>query len=274
MRTAPAPLRAWVNPGLHPIGCIGSPTGPDPLASITAAESWLRAQGCSRALGPLDGATWFPYRANLGPHVRPLFPGEPAADPAPWRALGYTEAQRYSSVLAANPPQVAATRDRDQRLRAAGWRLESLDELGDFEGALDQFWEMSVAAFPGNAFYTPIDRATFGALYARVRPLISPPLTLLARAPSGAAGGFCFSYPDVHAPQRREFIIKTLAVMPDFRGLGLGSWLVGETHRIGHELGFVGGGIHALMASDNRSQKISRRSGALVREYALFEKTL
>ena len=274
MRTAPSPLRAWINPGLHPIGCIGAPDGPDPQAQITAAESWLRQEGCSRALGPIDGATWFAYRANIGPHDRPLFPGEPTADPAPWRALGYTEEHRYSSVLAKNEPQIAATRDRETRLRASGWQLEDLDALGDFDDALALFWQMSVVSFPGNRFYTPIDRTTFKALYARVRPLITPRLALLARSPDGQPGGFCFSYPDPTQPRRAEFIIKTLAVMPDFRGLGLGSWMVGETHRIGKEMGFVGGGIHALMAVDNRSQRISRNIGGLVREYVLFEKIL
>jgi ribosomal protein S18 acetylase RimI-like enzyme len=274
MLTAPAPLSAWINPGLLPAGCIGAPTGPEPLAEIAAAEDWLRQAGCTHALGPLDGSTWAAYRANIGPHDRPLFPGEPTADPAPWRAAGYTEAHRYSSLLADNAPQVAATRGRDAALRGAGWRIEDLSALGDFESALDVFWEMSLASFSSNAFYTPIDRAAFGALYARVRPLITPPLTLLARAPDGAPGGFCFSYPDAFSPRRREFVIKTLAVLPEFRGLGLGSWLVGETHRIGEALGFVGGGIHALMAVDNRSQRISRSIGGLVREYVLFEKPL
>ena len=274
MKTAPEPLRAWVNPGLYPIGCIGAPTGPDPVAEIRAAEAWLRQEGCTRALGPLDGATWFAYRANIGPHERPLFPGEPVAVPGPWLEAGYAEAHRYSSVLAENGPQISATRDRDVRLRSAGWTLEDLSVMGDFEAALDQFWAMSVASFPGNAFYTPIDRATFGALYARVRPLLEPRLTLLARAPDGQPGGFCFSYPDRLSPQRAEFVIKTLAVMPASRGLGLGSWLVGETHRIGEALGLTGGGIHALMAVDNRSQRISRNIGGLVREYVLFGRDL
>ena len=274
MRTAPAPLSAWVNPGLHPVGCIGAPTSDDPLGELTAAEDWLRAAGCTRALGPLSGSTWSAYRANIGPNERPYFPGEPTASPAPWRAAGYSEAHRYASIHAENTPQITATRQRDTTLRAAGWQLEDLTALGDFESALDLFWQMSLASFGDSAFYTPIDRESFGALYAPVRPLLTPQLTLLARSPSGAPGGFCFSYPDAFSPQRGEFVIKTLAVMPAFRGLGLGSWLVGETHRVGAALGFSGGGVHALMAHGNRSQRISRDLGERIREYVLFEKTL
>jgi len=274
MRTAPAPLSAWVNPGLHPAGCIGEPTSDDPLGELAAAEAWLRAAGCTHALGPISGSTWAAYRASLGPYERPYFPGEPTASPAPWRRSGYTEAHRYVSVLSDNDAQIAATRQRDTTLRAGGWRLEDLTALGGIESALELFWKMSLASFGDNAFYTPIDRASFGSLYARVGPLVTPQLTLLARSPSGAPGGFCFSYPDAFSPQRSEFVIKTLAVMPAFRGLGLGSWLVGESHRVGAALGFSGGGIHALMAHGNRSQRISRDLGQRVREYALFEKAL
>ena len=56
-------------------------------------------RGCTAALGPMEVCTWFPYRANLGPAGRPPFVMEPAADPAPWLALGYRPAGEYASSL-------------------------------------------------------------------------------------------------------------------------------------------------------------------------------
>lgn len=274
MLAAPEPIRAWVNPHLAPTGCVGTPHSPDPAAEIQAAEDWLRAMGCARARGPLDGSTWHRYRANLGPHDRPLFPGEPDADPAPWLAAGYTPLKRYATLLAHNGPQIEATRARDRALRADGWTLDTLDQLGTFEQALDLFFEMSLAAFRDNFSYTPIDRAGFGALYEPLRPLIQGDLVLVARAPDGQPAGFCFSYPDLANPGLRQVIIKTLAVMPAHRGEGLGSWMVGEKHRIAEASGYTGGSLHALMAGGNRSQQISRDLGEVVREYVLFEKAL
>jgi len=273
MLAAPQPLRAWVNPHLSPAGCLGAPSGPDPAGQLRAGEDWLRGQGCTTARGPLDGSTWHRYRANVGPHDRPLFLGEPDADPAPWQAAGYTVLKRYRTLFSHNPPQIAATRDRDRALRAAGWTLDTLDQLDSFEDALDLFYEMSLAAFPSNFSYSPIDRAGFHALYQPLRPIIRPGLVLVARAPGGEAAGFCFSYPDLNNPGLRHLVIKTLAVVPAFRGHGLGSWMVGEKHRIAEEAGFAGC-LHALMAAGNISNKISRDRWSLVREYVLYEKTL
>lgn len=275
MLAAPEPLRAWVNPHLTPVGCIGNlPDGLEPADAIRAAEDWLRAQGCTHARGPLDGSTWQRYRVNVGPHDRPLFIGEPDADPAPWVAAGYTPCKRYSTLLAHNGPQIQATRDRNAALRGAGWTLQALDQLGSFDEALDLFFEMSLAAFADNFSYSPIDRAGFGALYQPLRPLIQPHLVLVARSPEGEAAGFSFSYPDYANPGLKQVILKTLAVLPAHRGKGLGSWMVGEKHRILEETGFTGGGLHALMSAGNTSQRISRKLGGLVREYVLFEKKL
>jgi GNAT superfamily N-acetyltransferase len=274
MIAAPEPISAWHNPFLSPVGCVGNVSTPDPVAEIRAAEAWLREQGCTVARGPLDGSTWFRYRANIGPHDRPLFLGEPDASPDPWRAAGYTERKRYCTILADNSAQIAATRQRDHALRAAGWTIQTLDEMGSFEEALDLYFEMACVAFPDNFSYSPIDRQGFRALYEPLQPLIRPELVLVARAPDGSPGGFSFNYPDHANPTLRQALVKSLAVLPEHRGNGLASWLVGETHRIAEATGLTGGCMHALMSSGNVSQNLSRNEGTLIREYVLFEKAL
>jgi GNAT superfamily N-acetyltransferase len=271
---APAPLRAWVNPALRPAGCIGAPTGPDPLAEIAAAEAWLRAQGCTIALGPLDGATWYPYRAVLGPDERPPFLGEPRASPVPWREAGYAPAARYASALADNAAQAASAAARGAALAAAGWTLEAMDRAPSAEAWIDTFWELSVASFQGAFCFSPIAREDFAGLYLPLLPRLLPALVLLCRDPTGAPVGFCLCMPDLLQPGRREFIVKSLAVLPEARRAGAGSWLVGHAHAVAESLGFTGGGIHALMWSDSRSRAISAHGGRVFREYALYAREL
>jgi len=64
-------------------------------------------------------------------------------------------------------------------------------------------------------------------------------------------------------------------VHPASQGASVGSALVAEVHQRALSMGFVGGGIHALMRGDSNSQHITARGGAeVIRNYALYEKNL
>ena len=105
-------------------------------------------------------------------------------------------------------------------------------------------------------------------------PLIDPELVVVACSPEGEMAGYCFAIPDRPNPQLKQFVVKTLAVDPKWRTLGLGSWLVGNVHSRAHTAGWTGGGIHALMWTGSHSRQISAHAGEIIREYALFEKDL
>ena len=117
-------------------------------------------------------------------------------------------------------------------------------------------------------------RAAFEQLYRPVAPLIDPPLVVVARSPEGEMAGYCFAIPDRPNPELKQFVVKTLAVDPKWRTLGLGSWMVGNVHSRAHTAGWTGGGIHALMWTGSHSRQISAHAGEIIREYALFEKSL
>jgi GNAT superfamily N-acetyltransferase len=67
-------------------------------------------------------------------------------------------------------------------------------------------------------------------------------------------------------------VAKTLAVVPEARGLGLGGHLLDRVDEAARLRGF-GAVVHALMHEDNRSRAMSDRRGARVfRRYVLFER--
>ena len=149
-----------------------------------------------------------------------------------------------------------------------------MSEHSSFDDALRCFHRISTAAFTRAFAYTPLDADAFHAMYAPIQSMVDPRMVLTAYAPSGDAAGFCFTIPDRLNPDRREFIIKTLAVDPAHRQAGIGSWLVGTAHGIAHDLGWTAGGIHALMWTGSHSRNISKHAGHVFRRYALFEKEL
>ena len=131
---------------------------------------------------------------------------------------------------------------------------------------------MSVAAFAGNLFYSPIGFGEFRARYLPLRPLLDPELVRLAEDADGRLLGFVFAFPDLltmRDGRPTRAVLKTLATAPAARGLGLGTYLTDEIRRIAHEKGYASV-IHALMQAENESIRISRHSARVFRRYVLY----
>lgn len=254
---------ASVNPSHAPVGALGAPTGG--VQALRAGEDWLREQGCIAAQGPLEVATWFPYRANLGPFDEPAFWGEPTASPEPWLEAGYRPAARYASSLCGNQD---AIRYGDSKA-PKGVELRAMT---DFDASLRTIHALATASFGGAYAYSPLPLAAMAALYGPLRDHLQNDLVLFAER-KGRPVGFVFGLPDLAQPESGRFLVKTLAVHPDERRSGVGAWLVGELHRAADKLGFDRG-IHALMWADSRSRDISAHGGRVFREYALYLREL
>ena len=245
----------------------------NPVQMIARAEDWLRLHGCPLAYGPIGASTWTPYRATLGPFDRPLFFGESNFDPKPWIKSGYETIATYTSNLADNQLQMKVSSVHRSVLIKRGWSLLSLAKL-DTDQALRRCYEISQQSFVNAFCYRAIPQSTFLALYQPFIQKIDPRLVLFAQSPEGIIAGFCLAYPDVQNPELRQFILKSLAVEPEYAGQGIGSWLVGEAHRNAESLGYTNGGVHAFMWTGSHSTKISAHAGCLIRRYALYQKKL
>jgi hypothetical protein len=68
-------------------------------------------------------------------------------------------------------------------------------------------------------------------------------------------------------------ILKTLAVHPDFGGLGLGGLLTARCHDAARQLSYRRV-IHALMHETNNSRRISSHTAVPVRRYTLYARGL
>jgi GNAT superfamily N-acetyltransferase len=269
--------------GDHRLGLIGHYAAYNAEAAaqlLDLACDRLAAQGCTLAVGPMDGSTWQRYRLLTERGREPGFFLEldnPDEWPAHFSRNGFTVLATYVSALATDlsrpEPRLARVAER---AAARGIRIRPLDPAR-FEAELRCLHGLALASFEQNLLYTPIDESEFMALYRPLRPTIRPDLILIAERHDRPVG-FVFALPDWLQARRGEaldtVILKTVAVHPDHRSGGLGSLLVACCHEVAHNLGYRRA-IHALMHETNDSRKISRRHEARVmRRYALFAKLL
>ncbi len=249
----------------HKVGSFGIPLT---KADIPAAEDFLRTQGCTLAIAPMEGNTWRTHRAVIESDGSPPFLLEPTPPPKTsdlFRKSGYQILARYSSSLIdlkTNPPDLSRLKKRLSTVS-----IRPLD-LAHLEEELRAIYLLSTRAFVDNFLYTSISEDEFLAQYLAFKSHLTPACAFLAEQDRHLVG-FVFGYPDQH-----RFIVKTLAVLPERRFAGLGTLLVERIQECARQSGFIQA-IHALQREDNQSLRISTRFKARVfRRYALFAKSL
>ncbi len=260
-------------------GIIGHYEARDEAAGITLLrESLARLSeaGAERVVGPMDGTTWDRYRLALPTPAgdRAPFltePVNPPEYPRHFEAAGMDVVEWYVSQIVEDLGALAErTRAPAGSLEERGVRLTTLDPSA-FDAALDELYRVSIRAFADNPYFSPISFERFRAMYAPMKEMLDPELVLVARTADGEALGFALSFPDLLDPAGHptRVVVKSLAVAPAGRGMGLGSLLVHETHRRAAERGY-NAAIHALMHVGNDSLKISSHGGRVFRHYALY----
>jgi len=264
------------------LGVIGHFSARDRSSATTLLDGaceHIASQGRRFAVGPMDGNTWRRYRFVTEAGDQPPFflePENPLEYPGFFIDSGFQPLATYTSALTDNLLYEDKRADEHEaRFRAAGLSFAPIDPAR-FETTLAEIHALSLASFQNNFLYTPIDEASFLAMYAKIRPVLQPSLVILARH-EGRLVGYVFGVPDMSAPARglpiETAIIKTLAIDPARQFAGLGSVLLRQVHRAAHALGMKGA-IHALMHENNRSRILSARSARTFRGYTLYSRDL
>ena len=246
---------------------------------LTRAFETLRAQGCTLAVGPMDGNTWRRYRFVTDAGTEPPFflePTNPPEWPEWWQAAGFMPlAEYYSSAtddLAARDTRLG---DVSARMAKAGVSIRPLDPPR-FDEELKRIYDVSVVSFQPNYLYTPLPPDAFLAQYRAIQARVWPEFVLLAEQ-AGRPVGYVFATPDFAQAQRGEpvttVVVKTLAVLPGRAYAGLGALLLADVHAAALRLGF-GRAIHVLMHAANQSRNLSAHYSRTIRRYTLFARRL
>ncbi len=260
------------------LGMIGHFQAASPEAAavvLDGAKQRLKEQGCTLAVGPMDGNTWRRYRVLTERGVEPPFFMEP--DNPDWWTKAFTTAgflplASYSSSLVKDLKREDPRAGRAlTRLQNQGVQIRQLN-LSRFEEDLQKIYEVSVVSFPKNFLYTKISEEAFLSQYLPLRDKIHAELVFIAED-AGRPVGYVFATPDYTEAMRGETIHtvigKTLAILPGRRYGGLGLVLTNLLHQKAAELGYSRL-IHALQNEENQVQNMSGFFGEKMRRYVLF----
>jgi GNAT superfamily N-acetyltransferase len=237
----------------------------------------LRDQGCTLAVGPMDGNTWRRYRLISERGTEPTFFLEADnPDDYPKHFASFNELAHYTSAVTVDLSYIDPRVEKaTARLAENGITIRPID-LSRFEAELNAIYEISVVSFQKNYLYTPISPEDFLNLYRPIQQYIRPELVCLALREDKPVG-FVFAVPDLFEMKRQPtietVILKTLAVLPGRTSAGLGTVLVARVHSEARRLGFKRV-IHASMHESNNSKNISGHYAKIMRRYTLYSRSL
>jgi hypothetical protein len=254
------------------LGMIGSFEAQNDPARVSVllhdAANWLREQGATQIVGPMDGDTWHRYRVNAGPFDRPPFLLEPVNPPyydALWRAAGFEVLERYSSKRVDDVSRLASQlAPMRERAVARGYRIRPIDPSRLTE-ELTLVWRLSLEIFRGNPFYSDIALDEFLALYDGIERLLVHELVLFIQQGDETAG-FLFAYPDSDS---RTVNYKTIGVVPAHRRGYVGWAMLQQAYAAALTMQRPVAN-HCLMREENASQSMDAGEGTAFRHYLLY----
>lgn len=265
-----ARLNLWLD-GPHwqgaPAATIGGFSSKDSTGGhVVLAEALdrIRAHGLTRVIGPMDGDTWHSYRFVTDSDGSPPFLLEPTNkphEPALFTGAGFQSIGHYFSARVPLVDTAIHAPAPTDDFTITQWSGDNPEAL------FAQVYDLSVQAFSGNAFYTPISKQDFLQMYLPVVPLMKKELIFFATAPDGRLVGFLFGIPDyAQGPGTKTAILKTYASLTRGAGRHLAHTFHAAARAAGHDTA-----IHALIHDDNLSALRSAAEGAQVfRRYTLF----
>lgn len=270
---------ASIHPDRPDVGALGDWVGN--MDVLRAGEDWLRERGCKVARGPMELCPWFEHRAAVGPFDEPAFSHECTTPAGRWIDAEYHEVERYASLVADRDGLIRSTVDRAAALAARGFTLTPLSaELGDrrpsdlFRERLEAVHRIFSEAYAeGDEGFVGIPPEALYRYYSAYDDAIDPRLTILARDPSGEPVGVVVALPDRAVPERRWYLVPTMAVLPGHRHLGVGSWLLAAAHQAGRKAGYEAG-VHCFVHLRGHEDSSAFYAGRIFRRYALLEKPL
>jgi hypothetical protein len=255
---------AWNGRRTAAVGAFSCPSAAAGSALLRDIAGRLREEGFAAVIGPMDGDTWHKYRVVSESDGSAPYFLEPVSGPhdlSAFLGVGFSAISSYVSARTTLDEAIGAPAPVVEGITIAAWDGQ---DAGRLIGGL---FDLSRQAFAGNAFYKPIGRDAFLALYQPILPAIDPRLVFFAHAPGGGLAGFLFAIPDrLQGPKPATGIIKTYA-----SGVrGVGHMLLDRCHRTMRDMGQTEA-IHALMHVDNRSRdRSARHHGRVFRRYDLM----
>ncbi len=238
----------------------------------------LKEKGITKIVGPMNRTTWGEYRAVKYNSGEPKFLLENVASERfneVFIESGFKEMYTYTSTKGriedAYIPSILS--DIEETINSNGITLRKFNK-DEWKQDLKKIFSVALYGFSNNPLYTDVPEEVFLEQYSKYIQMCDTDFVYIAEKDDKAIG-FLFSMPDFNEGQNpKTLILKTIAVLPEYENLSLGSLMLEKVRKTAVDKGFKEW-IFAFMYKNNTSQRMAKRNHTqVIREYVLYEKDI
>jgi hypothetical protein len=244
---------------------------PDDVAAFNALWDTLtrtaKEKGISVLKGPVNGSIWHQYRCIKESDGSPFFKAEPISETYYYDFFSsYKPADEILYYSASREPFDIVLKMIDkaalEKMQSLGFSIEEAKSVGLEE--MRAIADISKTVFSGSWGYTELNEQEFMQLYSSEK-MSAHLSSLYLLYKDGTIIGFC----STSAEDEKTLICKTICILPQFQGLGLGNALAYQVHVDAEKAGFKKM-IYALIREGNNIQNFPKEEAVIFRRYATF----
>jgi len=257
------------------IGYFEAADGEAAAAVLEAARAALAARGVKTVYGPVNDTVWQRYGACSSGDA-PAYGGEPytpAAYADYFREAGFEPADRRATAsVYADEAQFGAGAESRAALEAGGFSFTVLGPQ-DLPAKAADIHAVAGAVFAGSPLFVPAGLDEFLYSAGSQAGRAAGGAVILAADAQGRPAAFLWGLPDAFSGGK-NFVFKTIAVLPEHRGKGLGRalfFLMDERAKAGGARRYL---LSTMREGNSGIAALAARNCAPYREYLTFKKAL
>lgn len=265
---------AFIDSRIPNIGFIGTFECSDRESAheiVSASIQWLTKQGATIIRGPVNLSIWNRYRFMNPVQLDNLFLFEPfnlPDYPQYFKDHGFTVAETYTSGIRTEYENIIDySKPSYEHALKNGFTIRNID-LPNYESELKIFHTLSLDIFKGSWSFVPISFDEFKWLYQGFDAKMGPQYCQFI-CKDAKAIGFCFGIPDYFSA-KKQLIMKTIGVLPEYQKQNLGSALIYSFHTRAKEEKYESV-VYALLREGNVASKINPYGATFFRRYETYE---
>jgi len=226
--------------------------------------------GVSIIKGPVNGSIWHQYRVIKQSDASGFFKSETMCEPYYYNLLKNKEAKSEISYYSAYREKFDAILKAGQlpyeKLIGSGFSVQEFEKVSADD--LKEVLTLSREVFSKSWEFTDLTEEEFFQLYSEEKLESHLSKLYLLRKEKKIIG-----FSNVLEENNSTLIFKTICLLPEYFGLGLGNVLAYKVHFDAERDG-IKKIIYALIKEDNNIKNFPKDDAAIFRKYAAFEFTI